>query len=354
MEANGTYTGSLSQLVYQESDFSFLPYTVTYDRFHLVDFSSIIGIYKIIFTLLQRKDKSDWKTIIKPFSLEIWIGIAFSILFSGLVIPFLVKYEQRLLRKRNYCSVKRTMWYLFGTLTLKGGNIDMIKCSSSRLLLGIWLLCVVTLDYSYGGLLTSYLTAPVYEQVPKNFNQLVSVLKKNEFACGSDNHGYLPKYIQKSTSGVAKEIKNYIEFIDDYSKMEEITKRLQQGRFAYVTNEHWFKRRYQDHLKGKIVFSEDAILTINVAFATRKNFQFQEKLSKTINRLFEAGIIDHLNERKLKKLYYENDHVIHPLSFNELIGAMVLLAVGYVLSIACFLVEYTIGIGKNISLFSDK
>lgn len=335
---NGTYGGMMGQIINQEADFGYLEYPIKNDLYNLLDISTFINIDSTRFLAVQRKWSLNWDTIVRPFSIEIWIAILISLFLVGLVTSLLMRYEQKISKTTKFWSFKKSIWYLFGTCAGQGSDLDSINRFPSRFVLGVWLLSALILSFAYSGVLTSFMTATVYEQVPKTFHQLAIAVEEQKFSCGTIPV-FKRMYFKDVISGDAKILKDHIEEYD--RKLSEMFKRFQNDRFAVI-----FPKEYLDYLKKlaqRTIISEDSFSIYLSSYYMRKGFPYKNKINEIIAHLHESGIIDHIrkaaNTKDKRIPSYINDDEIHPLNLYELSSCFLLLITGYMLSTICLIGE---------------
>ncbi|XP_023210508.1 uncharacterized protein LOC111613392 isoform X2 [Centruroides sculpturatus] len=317
------------------------------DFFHLLDYSSIVNVNPVTFIVKQRKKESTWKSIIRPFSLEVWILILVFILITGFILSRILKNENKLRVYEKFCSVKNTIWILFSSVVLQGSNLDFVTRFSSRLIIGIWLLCAVVLGYGYGGILMSFLTAADNEWIPTNFYELADAVKRQEFSCGTTPIG---KYaiFKEAGSGVAKVLFEHMEKNQNYVDYKTARERVENERFAYIQTTHIIKKTFPKRSSNTKVMTDETLRSYYSAFYLRKNFPYKRKISKIVTRMFESGLIMfHLT----KYPEYPNDeNSVSPLTWNEFFGSFTILAIGYFFALICFVGELFIRKRKKNSI----
>ncbi|XP_067122530.1 glutamate receptor ionotropic, delta-1-like [Centruroides vittatus] len=314
---------------------------MTNDFIDLVDFSYFVDIHSIGYAVKQRKWKTSWKTITRPFTVQMWILIFVSILLAGLFISLISKFENKLQRNNKFWTVGNGTWFTFTSISKQGSNIDLVIGLSSRLSVGLWLLCCSVLSYSYGETLTSFLTARNYEWIPSNFYELASAVERGEFSCGTFLSGR-NIFFKGAETGVTKTLKYHMDRTQNYMDTENAISEIENNRFAFIENKLYLKQKLKKYFKENLIISEDSLLSFTLAFFVRKEFPFTRRINKIVLHLFEAGIITY-HKSKMNPTDYENDQVdVEPLKLNDVFGSFFLLLTGYLVATICLIVELLI------------
>ncbi|XP_067122528.1 ionotropic receptor 40a-like [Centruroides vittatus] len=212
---------------------------------------------------------------------------------------------------------------------MKGNNLITIRESSARIPIGVWLLSVSVLGLGYSGTLISFLTAPMYEQVPTTLQQLADAVKNGEYSCGTIPDGQ-SMFFQGEKSPDIKILREHIEKNPDSLMIDPsaIVNKMKNERFAFISPEIFVKGRVMPLYEGTVSLSEENFITLIAAYFLKKGFPYKSSIDKIIIRLFETGIIQRVTEKEYLALQEYNKEV-GPLKLEELTGSFVILFVGY-------------------------
>ncbi|XP_067122515.1 glutamate receptor ionotropic, delta-1-like [Centruroides vittatus] len=323
--SNGSYSGMIGQIINKEADMSAFPQYMSSDVFHLVDYTSIIRVLPINFIVKQRKLKPNWETIFKPFAFEVWLTLLISNVLTGSILSQIVKKANSLHGSKKFWSVKKSIWLLFSNIIQQGINLDHIFRDSSRIIIGVWLIIAVVLGYGYSGVLISFLTATNYECIPRNYYELASAVEKGDFSCGisvfSKN-----THFKGNQSEIAKTLGDHINQKGNYLNVEDTVEKINNGLFAYIENIEYVNRVVRKELSGKIITSEDELISYPVAYLLRKDFPYKKHVNKILRRLFESGITEFLRSKEeVIPIQESEDDNVEPLNLNQLLGNFILL-----------------------------
>ncbi|XP_023211633.1 glutamate receptor ionotropic, delta-2-like isoform X2 [Centruroides sculpturatus] len=114
-KANGSYSGMIGQIVNKVADITGVP---TYLLSHLpVDYTPFIRVVPMKFIVAETKRKADWKSITRPFSLQLWIALGVSIMLLGIILPKIINYRQK--RCNGLWTIQIAMLFLISSCSMK-------------------------------------------------------------------------------------------------------------------------------------------------------------------------------------------------------------------------------------------
>ncbi|XP_067127530.1 glutamate receptor ionotropic, delta-1-like [Centruroides vittatus] len=343
-EKNEKFSGSFGKVANNMADITFSKFFITYDLFHATEFSSFVAVRSISF-IIKQEEAFSWQSIIKPFAFQIWLTIFVSTALSALFLTCVIYYDKRKNETGKIWTRNKTIWFMFASITNQGGDLKKIVGIPSRLTVGIWILAVFVLTASYSGCLMAFETTPVLETVPTSFHELASAVKNGEISCGTWDQGAIYTFILNSKFGDAKIIKDHIVLNNNFFDIrnDEIAiSKLQNGRFALIADRYELTQ-YASLLKGKWFVSDDSIVTFIGAYAIRKGFPYKKDLDTTIIRLYEAGIIDYIYKVNTDQCVENDVGSYKSLDLEELLGAFILVVIGYITSVVIFILEINVG-----------
>ncbi|XP_067122531.1 probable glutamate receptor [Centruroides vittatus] len=322
-ESNGSYSGMIGQVVNKVADMTGIPLVIQKEI--PVDYSTIVLIDPVRFIVMERKMESDWKTVSRPFSFQLWIAIGVSIVLLGIILRLIINCGKNIKRCKKFWSVEKTITFLLATFSLQGSNLNSIRENSSRISIGVWLLSISVLGFSYAGILISFLTAPIYEPLPRTIHELATAVKNGEYSCGSLPDG-VPMFLQGSESAEINILKNYIDEHEEMMMLEPsaIVEKMKNERYAFIGPEIYIRGRVMSSFRGKTYLSEETFVTFLAAYLLKKDFPYKDAMNNIIFRLIETGIIKRITEKEYPIIPEIVDKV-KPLKLEELAGSFVLL-----------------------------
>ncbi|XP_023241373.1 ionotropic receptor 93a-like [Centruroides sculpturatus] len=300
----------ISSMAEEESvaDVAFMPVGVTQERFSAMDFTSVFAFYPTVF-LIKAPDKViDWNSVTKPFTLNVWIAIFSIVLIFGLTLYKVLEKDFVAAKTGKRWTLRTVFWNLVCTLLGEGLNLSKVKRFASRFVLGIWLLSILVLLSGYSGALMSFMTCPLTESYPRDIQELADFVRNGEYSCGT-----------------------YKEFLLWKEMM------AQNERFAYIMTKRTLNRYISKIEKHKYVMSKDSFRTYIMAYPIRKNFPFKKDLTNTVTRMFEAGIFEKLYFQEVEE--FQDESEFQPLSIEDIKSPLLLMGVGYVVSLIFLIIE---------------
>ncbi|XP_023212623.1 uncharacterized protein LOC111615445, partial [Centruroides sculpturatus] len=309
-----------------------------------VDYTAAIVVNPVKFIVAERKLKSDWKTVIRPFGLQLWIALGVSMVLLGIILPKLINYGQNIKKTRNFWTIQRAMLFLIASCSMQGTNLSDTTGCSSRLSIGVCLFSTSVLGFGYAGTLISFLTTPCYEPAPKTINELATAVKLGEYFCGTFSRSAISSYLKGKKSTDTEILIDYMERNPDkltrYASV--IASKMKNERYAFISPEIFSRGRIMPLFQGKLSLSVDNFKTILSGYLLRKDFPYKRTTKKIITRLFEVGIVQRIIRKECYSQHEDKDKV-HPLKLEELAGSFVVLVIGYILSFLSFIGELITG-----------
>ncbi|XP_023241959.1 probable glutamate receptor [Centruroides sculpturatus] len=281
VKLNDTWTGVIGQVINQEADIAFVPTGITYDLFSAMRFSSTLRFSEHVFIITVPDKVSDWNSLMKPFSLDVWIAVFSTVLILGLSLHIIVKKDLIVAKNKKLWTRCRIFWDLFCTLFGQGFDIQNIESFASRFIIGIWWLSIIVLLYAYSGTLMSFMACPITESYPKDFHELATFVRNGEYSCGSNEGLSVWKGIKESKSKDTKILRENILSDNNLMTVPQAIKKVQSERFAYIVSQYVINQYISKLKKNKYIMSTDSLYTFIIAFPICRNFFFKKAISNT-------------------------------------------------------------------------
>ncbi|XP_067137474.1 glutamate receptor ionotropic, kainate glr-3-like [Centruroides vittatus] len=339
-EQDGKWNGMIGQLTNGEADIAFVPAFITYERFMVIDYTPHVSFSHMSFLVRTPQEKPNWTSLIKPYSKEMWLAIFLSLVVFTIIFHWIIKTDFKLSESNKIWPKSKVFWLIFGSLTLKGAEINSLRKLPSRLIIGIWWLCIIVLVSSYSGTLMSFMMCPFLENVPNDFDELATAVAKGEYSCAIPNNQAMKKIIMESKSRDGRILAENINKTKGYLVQDAFEKVL-NGKFVYIGNEYAYKKLHKYGVDN-FILSEDSLVTFTMAYGIRRGFLYKKEFSKVVSHIFESGIITHLEETVHHRRKKESAN-IRSLYMEDLFSLLLLLLLGYALSFLCCIVEMFAG-----------
>ncbi|XP_067120970.1 uncharacterized protein [Centruroides vittatus] len=224
----------------------------------------------------------------------------------------------------------------------KGGEISHIRNSTTKIIIGTWLLATVVLISGYCGVLFSYLTHPVYEKVPTTIKELINAVMMGTYSCGNICSSPDEKLLMGIETGSLKILGDYIKdhpenCVNSYKQGVEYSL---NSKFAFFGSRSVINALTKEMGKQLFVLSKDSIINYMIAFTVRKNFTLKQEFDEIIGKLRDCGIYQKfVNDEMPQPKHIEKEN-FNPLSLEDMMSTFILLASGYAISVLCLIVEH--------------
>ncbi|XP_023213536.1 glutamate receptor ionotropic, delta-2-like, partial [Centruroides sculpturatus] len=337
LSENGTWTEMIGKIARQDVDMGIIPFFISFDLFSSMQFSATVGYHNIVFVVKAPEKLSNWGSIIAPFSLTVWISLFVCLIAFGLALHKVLELDFSLQGTKIFLRRSTVFWNLFCTFVNEGMNLYFIRRFPSRFLIGIWWLSIVVIVSSYSGTLMSFLTYPLTEAVPRTIEELSNSVLTNEYSCGTIGKSTIWRSIHSSKLKSSEIISNHIIQNNNFLGLSEAMGKLQKERFALIYSDYVIKKYIPKEDLNKYVFSNDKFSTFMEAYAMKKGFPFTNQINKIIRRLFESGIIEKIDYSENSRVFQTSE--LHELSVDDVISPILLLILGYILSLLCLFIE---------------
>ncbi|XP_067141851.1 glutamate receptor ionotropic, delta-1-like [Centruroides vittatus] len=281
--------------------------------------------------------KPGWNAIFKSFSIQVWLATVITMIILVLILPPIINYELNRIEGERRWTLKTSFWFLFSSFTNQGSEISNINRLYSRIAIGTCSVTVLILTFSYSGTLTSHLTAPSLEPVPKTFQELADAVKKGKIACGTRDSSAVYTFIMTSNIGFVKDLKEHIVANNNFFGFNDMMPRAKKGNIALISYGRVIKS-WTNADEEKWFISDDSLSFLPFAFIMRKGFPLKHKINTVVTRLLESGITNTV----LSDISNKNEKMesgFQALSLFNFLGAFWILVAGYSLAIICFIFE---------------
>ncbi|XP_023215018.1 glutamate receptor U1-like isoform X1 [Centruroides sculpturatus] len=349
---NDTWSGSLGMVLRKEVDIAVTHISLSTEREEIVDFTFPYFYDGVIIMTRYTGEKSRASAVIRPFSNDIWVAIIIAFLLTSLMVPLIVKLSDD--NTDSKWSFWRALWYFYGCLLQQGGTKTPFQ-HSLRILFAIWWIFSVIICSSFSGIVTSCLYQPIPNDQIETVNQLLKKLETSEYKVGTLNSSSILRNIGKSKDGPLYQIRKNIQ----KNKREQIlrnkddvTKWVKSGFHAFIYPSSILKIQIA-HLDDKnYVFSQDQIYSLAYAVALRRNSSMDDRFNRVIEKLSDSGLVEkwmddvvfkkRISMQPINNATLEEGSDENPIILSDLVGAFVVLGIGYFLSSFVFSIEFTI------------
>ncbi|XP_067137606.1 glutamate receptor ionotropic, kainate 1-like [Centruroides vittatus] len=337
------------------SDISIVP-TIAMFWEHYVSYSSPIFDISTYFVIRAARPTDKFISLIKPFSLNIWICVSITTVLFVYIIYAVLKREAQIFDK-EHPKFSTLCWMLMRNAFRQDTEINHIILRTFRILIGCWILAVFVLTSAYTGVLPSYLIYPGSEKIPKNFVELAQSVKDGNYNvsmtfCSDEEAIFLitgrklPAILQIFSKNIEENPNNRVIL----GKGNELQKVL-DGTDALLATKLRIDPLTMKFRKENFYVSPDSLFT-NFRFLQINKLRLyqQREVFEMINILHQSGLSLKLQQdiieedrRYYEFNFYDDKGDEESLKVEDLKGPLILLILGYILSFLVFIGEIFIG-----------
>ncbi|XP_069953088.1 uncharacterized protein [Cherax quadricarinatus] len=340
---NGTWTGMLGDLIYNNKDLTINGFTLTEEIYDEFDVSYPYQVESYVFLLRVPPPLPKWRGLTYPFTGVLWLTIIFTTMVVSisftlcllllpnnhdpysvfLLLPEMLSITRGFLYSSMSlmsamvcipctCTCRNKIIIIVILLQILGGLVyqgvkGKFENTWTRLWIGCWWLACVIIATAYNSNLVAFLTVPVY---PKRIETLEELAASNLRVCMQDYGSFVPEALKVSTDlhlyklghnldlypyvyqnfqvGITWVMGSTHALIDTYSYMGQIVNLTGVASQTYIMKE----MVYPGYL----------------SWILRRNCPYTVQLSEILTGLLETGIIDHLFNNHTKKYQGKDNH----------------------------------------------
>ncbi|XP_047488149.1 probable glutamate receptor [Penaeus chinensis] len=296
LHPNGSATGMIGMCQRKEADMALGPFSITYMRSQVIDYSVPLYIDSFGIFLPRPYRERDLTGFVKPFGWEVWATLLI-LLSTSMGLGAII----------NWLSVR---WSLPGTRSLaQGGKTKPIFQPSwilktllmeplsalptsltGRVFMGTWMVVSLILSSAYQGILTSLLAVPKVE-VP--VDSLQDLLDYGRMPWSVEYGTALHQLFGDAKSGFYKKIHDGSFLVT--SSFEE-RERMKRERFAILCDFFSMKLIMSDDYgrtgECSYYIAKEVIWSASMAFVFQKDSAVAKHFNRWIVMMRESGLVD--------------------------------------------------------------
>ncbi|XP_045027053.1 probable glutamate receptor isoform X3 [Daphnia magna] len=352
---NGSWDGMLGLILKQDADIGLGPFSVTYSRYGVVDFS--VGFHEETATILIPPPGEENRLLVclKPFLWQVWLSLGVLVV----ILPVILWAHFMCLRfpheEKTCPGLAKQYFFVLGVLIGQSGQKFVSFGYSPRLLGAVWCVSAVVFASAYVGVLVSFLRFPKLTPIINKLEELPVSHLKWVIPRGTA----LESLFTEATAGVYKTIGGLSDtrgsLID--SGLDGIH-RVIQGSHAYIDEKSYLvsfiAEDYERSGTCRLSFAYEEFFKVSLAFPLPKNSSLKPLLDKKIMQMMEAGLGNYW-----KQIYWPSSGgkcgrsiqpIVGPksLGLSDLQGAFLILAVGYGMALVICYAESRCGLANIV------
>ncbi|XP_066949352.1 probable glutamate receptor [Macrobrachium rosenbergii] len=301
---NGSTTGMIGLCQRREVDMALGPFSITYLRSLIIDFSIPVYIDNEGIFLPRPTLERDLTGFAKPFSWQVWIALSVAVLGSmvlGVAMrrfvhqwgPVRLEHGLQEFHGKTWPLLTFEPIWLIRLLLLEAAELPPMMLTG-QLFMGTWMLATLILSSAYQGVLTSLLAIPKVEIPVDSLQDLVNYGK---IPWANERGTSLHQFFGDAKSGIYKVI-NDKAFLITASYDER--HRMKVEKFAILCDFFSMKKimsdDYSETGQCNYYIAKEPIVVSSYAFAFPKNSSIIPHFNKLVTMLKEGGIINRYSQ----------------------------------------------------------
>ncbi|XP_068209415.1 probable glutamate receptor [Palaemon carinicauda] len=287
---NGSWTGMIGMIQRGEADFALGPFGTSYERETVIDFTIPVIHSNLAILSIRPKVQYDIEGILKTFSLEVWLGILFSVVTVSIVLGLVEMTEKMMFNYMCKTDPFQSIMLSVKAITQEGSPW-LPERDASRILVAFWLVASLIFVSSFSGILTAMLTVP---KVTIPIDSLKDMVSQSKIPWRMIPGTFLIKYFQESDNKVHQ--KAYKGISGTIPSAWAAREDVMEGKYAIIAEETGIKTiiawdfstsgRCHLYQAREYVYSNNLY---SIAFQT--NSSYLERANRVIRGLMESGIL---------------------------------------------------------------
>uniref|UniRef100_A0A0N4ZHQ8 PBPe domain-containing protein n=1 Tax=Parastrongyloides trichosuri TaxID=131310 RepID=A0A0N4ZHQ8_PARTI len=306
---NDTWNGSFGKLIYGDYDIIAGGAILRYDRSLYTDmtFPFHYQSYGIMVRSQQNSRSYMWLIVTDPFSWQVWLYIASSIVLSTVIFKILTSILRNINDEEQY-SLLQSLWIFF-SIFLQQALTRQPKSWTCRILISMWWMSSITLLATFTGSLTALFAVNSVIYPFKNFDGMVQSIKASKYTLLMDiNYPSKIEMIAESSLPSYKQlwhemyVNNKVDFVDGFKSGIEYIKNNPNHVFVAPLE----MLNIYDGLECNMLILSDEILSSYLSIPFKKGSKYSDYFSDQIREYMEHGFIDKWISDYKTQIYSEN------------------------------------------------
>ncbi|XP_064083570.1 probable glutamate receptor isoform X1 [Macrobrachium nipponense] len=302
---NGSTTGMIGLCHRREVDMALGPFSITYLRSLIIDFSVPVYIDNSGIFLPRPTRERDLTGFAKPFAWQVWIALSLAVLGSmvlGVAMRWFVQQWGPLKSGHNLQEFRGKTWplltfepvWLIRLLLLEGVEIPPMILTG-RLFMGTWMLATLILSSAYQGVLTSLLAVP---KVVIPVDSLQDLVNYGKIPWANEYGTSLHQFFGDAKSGIYKTINDKAFLV---TACYDERHRMKVEKFAILCDFFSMKKiisdDYSETGQCNYYIAKESIWASSFAFAFPKNSSIIPHFDKLVTMMKEGGLISRYRQQ---------------------------------------------------------
>ncbi|XP_041364197.1 probable glutamate receptor [Gigantopelta aegis] len=350
---DGSWNGIVGMTTRGECDFGVGPFSLSAERESVIDFTKpfMEDGSGLIMKRFEDKNSKMFRTF-KPFSRDVWILIAGSIIVVGLILcavnnvsPTSGSDEDEKTprgRARTPRGLADNLWIVYGSYMEQGAEKTPANISG-RFILGFWWVFTILMVASYTANLAAFLTVSFSDEP---ISSLEDLAKQSEIRPLVKSGSNLETLFKKSETETHQRIWEMLQTSPRVTNNSAALQLVLSGRYAFMSDSMQLKLMKTEDCDN-LMIAESTFNVVGLAFIVSESSPLLEILSVNIIKLLESGLIE-----KWKQKWFSSTNKIctdviatssvKSLELESTVGPFLVFSVSTTLALICLAVEHVI------------
>ncbi|KAA0188380.1 Ionotropic receptor 118, partial [Hyalella azteca] len=302
---NGTWTGMFAELAHNGKHITVNYLTVVLDRYNAFDSTYPYKAEAFGFMVRLPKPLPKWKAVIYPFTPSTWISIGIVTLLLAVMFPILTRIEVG--DDSSEFQFTKALLLVAGALVAQSMNLSTFGVGEwRRVWMAVWYMGCVVFIAGYNGNLIAFLTVPLYPVRIETIKQLA----ESPLRVTMQDYGeFVPDALKVSNDQAMRSLGNKLDlFPEDYDTGVEMV--AKNGTHALIeTFSYLMKVRSQYGVTQDTYILKEQVYSGHLAWFLPKYTPYTEIISRTLQRLNEAGIVGKLFRNHFATTEENKNHI---------------------------------------------
>ncbi|XP_037577853.2 ionotropic receptor 93a-like [Dermacentor silvarum] len=318
-------------------------------REEVLDYAHYYYIQVVKFIVRAPAEKPRALVIVRPFAVEVWLGVLVAYLVSLVLLLAVMRFERRHDRtgKLRFLPTGDVALSLYLGVIWQGCDWRFSGSPTRRLVAaGWWLLCTV-ISCAYCSLLISFMSHPGMEQALDTLPRLRRELLADRIFVGTTRHTEMELAFTSAKAGIMRDIgRQMLEHPQRtlVATEREGYRRCLRSRYAYMFPETVLKVE-EARTDGRLLVSRDAFYHAMAVYTFPKGSPHVATFSYGMKNFMFMGLVEKwLNDflwqlRMNTRRAETGENAERPISVVDLQGAFFVLVMGYTSGLLALLTE---------------
>ncbi|XP_071946218.1 glutamate receptor ionotropic, kainate 1-like [Antedon mediterranea] len=309
MNEDGVWIGMVGELVYGRADIAVAPFTISYERQQVIDFTKPYLDLGLTFLMKVEYPEVDLFAFLQPFEPLLWIIVIAATFLVGVVISvcsylsphgyygaYLTRAEPDDMSEydtRNALNMYQSLWFSYASLVQQGAD-SQSRSPPGRVVAGCWWIAVTIIISTYTANLAAFFTV---SRMDTGISSIEDLADQTEIKYGTTRNSQPQSYFQSAKLELFQDMSGFMRQYDTYAdNSDDGIARVRQGNYSfiwdssvldYVANQEPCDVMTVGGLFGKLGYG----------LGLPKGSLFRIRFEREILRLRQEGFIDELTEK---------------------------------------------------------